>query len=314
MNDTDTNPHIPVLLEDTVSGLAVKKSGIYLDCTIGFCGHSSRIFEKLNDKGKLIGIDFDPYALEYSRSKLSEYGDNFELHLSNYKNIKSILHKSDIEFIDGILFDLGISSYQVDSGYKGLSYRTDSKLDMNMDGEGYNLKEYLHSSTKEEIADTIYNYGEERGSRKIASSIKKYASSNNMSTNFDLVQAVEDVVPKRFLNKTLSRVFQSMRIKINNELHHIYTSISEAIDLLNDGGRIAVITFHSIEDRLVKNIFKSFSRGDSRFISYIDNQIEHCDKKINLINKKAISPKWEEVKTNKRCRSAKLRIAERASS
>ena len=134
---------------------------------------------------------------------------------------------------------------------------------------------------------------------------------DKMSSNQDLVQAIADVVPKRFLNKTLSRVFQSLRIKINDELYKIYTSVSDAVDLLNEGGRIAIITFHSIEDRLIKNIFKAFSRGDHSYMSDIDDNIENCSKKVKLINKKAISPKWTEVKSNKRCRSAKLRIAER---
>ena len=182
---------------------------------------------------------------------------------------------------------------------------------MNMDNDGYSLKEFLHSASEEEIADTIYEYGEERCSRKIASSIKKYVKLDKMTSTQNLVQAIEDVIPRRFLNKTLSRVFQALRIKINDELNKIYTSLLEAIDLLNNGGRIAVITFHSIEDRLIKNIFRTYSRGDSSYLLGFDDANNNSAVKLKLINKKAIAPQWSEIKLNKRSRSAKLRIAER---
>ena len=313
MDQSGHHPHEPVLLEETVSKLITKLNGTYLDCTIGFGGHSSEILKKLDKSGRLIGIDYDPYALEYSKERLKKSNKNFELFLSNYIDIKKNIASLNLEQVDGILFDLGISSYQVDSGYKGLSYRIDAPLDMQLGlDQKDNLKDFLHNSTESEIADIIYKYGEERGSRKIAKSIYSYIKKDQMETNQDLVKSIQQVVPKRFLNKTLSRVFQSFRIKVNNELENIVYSVIDAIHLLKPKGRLAVITFHSIEDRLVKNIFKDFSKGGDSIIKSMGfNFPQQCEKIIKLITKKPISPSWEQIKKNKRSRSAKLRVAEK---
>ena len=312
MGDSNHHPHKPVLLEETVSQLITELNGTYLDCTIGFAGHSSEILKKLDKNGKLIGIDYDPYALEYSKERLSKSNRNFELFLSNYTDIKEIA-SSESKQIDGILFDLGISSYQVDSGYKGLSYKTDAPLDMQLGlDQNNNLKDLLHNSTESEIADIIYEYGEERGSRRIAKSIFNYIKKNKMKTNQDLVKSIEDIVPERYLNKTLSRVFQSFRIKVNNELENIVQSIIDAIHLLKPKGRLAVISFHSLEDRLVKNIFKDFARGGDSIIESMGYDFpQECKKIVKILTKKPISPKWEEIKKNKRSRSAKLRVIEK---
>ena len=312
MGDSNHHPHKPVLLEETVSQLITELNGTYLDCTIGFAGHSSEILKKLDKNGKLIGIDYDPYALEYSKERLSKSNRNFELFLSNYTDIKEIA-SSESKQIDGILFDLGISSYQVDSGYKGLSYKTDAPLDMQLGlDQNNNLKDLLHNSTESEIADIIYEYGEERGSRRIAKSIFNYIKKNKMKTNQDLVKSIEDIVPERYLNKTLSRVFQSFRIKVNNELENIVQSIIDAIHLLKPKGRLAVISFHSLEDRLVKNIFKDFARGGDSIIESMGYDFpQECKKIVKILTKKPISPNWEEIKKNKRSRSAKLRVIEK---
>ena len=190
MNKVDQHPHKPVLLEETVSRLICNQDGVYLDCTIGFGGHSSKILDKLSKKGMLIGIDYDPYALEYSEKRLSKKKKNFKLFSSNYNNIKKIVDSLNINYLDGILFDLGISSYQVDSGYKGLSYKSNSSLDMRMDENGQNLKDFLDNSGEKEIADVIYRYGEERGSRKISKSIHDYKKKNKMNMNIDLATVV----------------------------------------------------------------------------------------------------------------------------
>ena len=313
MDRATHHPHEPVLLEETVSQLITKLNGTYVDCTVGFGGHSSEILKKIDKSGKLIGIDYDPYALEYSKKRLSDSNKNFELFLSNYNELKKNLSSLNIEQVDGILFDLGISSYQVDSGYKGLSYRIDSPLDMQLGLKGNdNLEDLLHNSTEEEIANIIYKYGEERASRKIAKSIFNYIKKNKMKTNQDLVKSIEDVIPKRFLNKTLSRVFQSFRIKVNNELDNIIQSVIDAIYLLKSDGRLAVITFHSLEDRLIKNIFKDFSKDKNSSSNSTEyNFSQECQRIIRLITKKPISPNWEQIKRNKRCRSAKLRIVEK---
>jgi len=313
MSNQKPHPHEPVLLEETVSTLVTKKNGIYLDCTVGFGGHSSKILEYIDDDGFLYGIDYDPYALEYSEKRLKKRKKTFELFLSNYIDLKSLLLKKEIKAVDGILFDLGISSYQVDSGYKGMSYRINSPLDMQFDSASkVDVENFLKNSSESKIADTIYFNSEEGNSRKIAKSISIYTKKNKMKTTLDLVNAVKEVTPDRYLNKTLSRVFQSLRIAVNNEFSNILNAIIESIYLLKPNGRLAVITFHSIEDRIVKNIFKTFARGDKKYLNSIGYNISYdCKKVIKILTKKPIAPKIEEIKLNKRSRSAKLRVVER---
>jgi len=313
MNNRDQHPHKPVLLEETVSALVTDKSGIYIDCTIGFSGHSFAILQKINKKGKLFGIDYDPYALEYSKNRLSELDRTYELFLSNYTEFRSLIKTKNIKEVNGILFDLGISSYQVDSGYKGLSYRIDSQLDMRLDpNSNKSINEILNNLDDNELANLIYNNSEEKNSRKIAKSINIKYSNDALKTNLDLVEAIQMVTPKRFLNKTLSRVFQAFRIVINNEFENIFKSVVDAIEVLKPGGRLAVITFHSIEDRLIKNIFKSFARGDKSYLQNIGyNLTIKCEKSIKILTKKPISPNRDEILANKRSRSAKLRIIEK---
>ena len=313
MNNRDQHPHEPVLLEETVSALVTDKSGIYIDCTIGFSGHSFAILQKINKRGKLFGIDYDPYALEYSKNRLSELDRTYELFLSNYTEFRSLIKTKNIKEVNGILFDLGISSYQVDSGYKGLSYRIDSQLDMRLDpNSNKSINEILNNLDDNELANLIYNNSEEKNSRKIAKSINIKYSNDALKTNLDLVEAIQMVTPKRFLNKTLSRVFQAFRIVINNEFENIFKSVVDAIEVLKPGGRLAVITFHSIEDRLIKNIFKSFARGDKSYLQNIGyNLTIKCEKSIKILTKKPISPNRDEILANKRSRSAKLRIIEK---
>ncbi len=313
MENRNQHPHRPVLLEETVSALITDKSGTYVDCTIGFAGHSSKILQQINNDGKLFGIDYDPYALKYSRDRLSELNKSYELFLASYTELKELLKNENIKEVSGILFDLGISSYQVDSGYKGLSYRVDGPLDMILDpNSDRNINDILKTLNDKELANLIYNNSEEKNSRKIAKSIKEKFKKNTLKTNSDLVAAIEEVTPKRFLNKTLSRVFQAFRIEINNEFNNIYQSIVDAIHILKPGGRLAVITFHSIEDRLVKNIFRSFARGNKSYLENIGYTLSiECKKNIKILTKKPIRPSRDEVIRNKRSRSAKLRVVER---
>ena len=313
MENRNQHPHRPVLLEETVSALITDKSGTYVDCTIGFAGHSSKILQQINNDGKLFGIDYDPYALKYSRDRLSELNKSYELFLASYTELKELLKNENIKEVSGILFDLGISSYQVDSGYKGLSYRVDGPLDMILDpNSDRNINDILKTLNDKELADLIYNNSEEKNSRKIAKSINEKFKKNTLKTNSDLVAAIEEVTPKRFLNKTLSRVFQAFRIEINNEFNNIYQSIVDAIHILKPGGRLAVITFHSIEDRLVKNIFRSFARGNKSYLENIGYTLSiECKKNIKILTKKPIRPSRDEVIRNKRSRSAKLRVVER---
>ena len=313
MKSRNQHPHEPVLLEETVSALVTDKNGIYIDCTVGFGGHAFAILQKISKNGKLFGIDYDPYALEYSKKRLSELNRSYELFLSNYTELKNLLRTRNIDKVNGILFDLGISSYQVDSGYKGLSYRVNSPLDMKLDpNSNKNINDILENFNDEELANLIYNNSEEKNSRKIAKSINIKYKNNNLKTNSDLVEAIHEVTPKRFLNKTLSRVFQAFRIAVNNEFENIYKSVVQAIKLLKPGGRLVIITFHSIEDRLVKNIFKSFARGDESYLENIGYNLSiKCEKIIKIVTKKPIRPNRDEILSNKRSRSAKLRIIER---
>ena len=313
MENRNQHPHEPVLLEETVSALITDKSGIYVDCTVGFAGHSSKILQQLNNDGKLFGIDYDPYALKYSKDRLSELNKSFELFLANYTDLKKLLKNENIKRVSGILFDLGISSYQVDSGYKGLSYRVDAPLDMSLDpNSNKNINDLLKELNDDELANLIYGNSEEKNSRKIAKSIQRRFKENMLKTNSDLVAAIEEVTPKRFLNKTLSRVFQAFRIEVNNEFNNIYETIIDAINILSPGGRLAVITFHSIEDRLVKNIFRSFARGNKSYLENMGYKISlECKKNIKILTKKPIMPNRDEILNNRRSRSAKLRVVER---
>ena len=313
MSESNRHPHIPVLLEETISKIVKDKSGTYVDCTVGFGGHSFEILSLINSNGMLFGIDYDPYALKYSKERLSKLQKPFELLLSNYTGIKEILKEKNVRKVNGILFDLGISSYQVDSGYKGISYRVDSVLDMRLDPNSKkNIKKIIKDSSHEELANMIYYNSEEKNSRKIAKSIKARDDKNQMKTNSDLVEAIEAVTPKRFLNKTLSRVFQAFRIELNNEFNNIYKATIDAISLLSPGGRLAIITFHSLEDRLVKNIFRSYARGDGRYLEKMGYEVsDKLEKEIKILTKKPIMPRHSEILNNKRARSAKLRVVER---
>ena len=313
MSNSDQHPHVPILLEEVVSKIITRRNGVYIDCTVGFGGHSFSILKEIDSNGMLFGIDYDPYALKYTENRLSGLNKSFDLILSNYVKLKEICKSKQITNVDGILFDLGISSYQVDSGYKGISYRKDGELSMRLDPNcDKDAKQILYNYTEEELADMIYYNSEEKNSRKIAKSIKAKISQNQIQTNLDLVEAVREVTPMRFLNKSLSRVFQALRIEVNNEFENIYKSIISAINILRPGGRLAVITFHSIEDRIIKNIFRSYARGDSSYIDRMGFQAKkNITKEIKILTKKPVTPSRDEIKHNKRARSAKLRIVER---
>ena len=313
MSNADQHPHVPILLEEVVSKIITRSDGVYIDCTVGFGGHSSSILKEIDSNGMLFGIDYDPYALKYTQNRLSDLNKSFELIRSNYVNLKELCKSKNIKNVDGILFDLGISSYQVDSGYKGISYRKDGKLSMRLDPNcNRDAKKILHDYDEEELANMIDYNSEVKNSRKIAKSIKIKISQNQIETNLDLVEAIKEVTPIRFLNKTLSRVFQALRIEVNNEFENIYKSIISAISMLRPGGRLAVISFHSIEDRIIKNVFRSYARGNSSYIDRMGFQVEkNITKKVKILTKKPVVPSRDEIAYNKRARSAKLRIVER---
>ena len=303
--------HQSVLLKETVDNVIMNKSGIYIDGTVGFGGHAEAILSKLNSKGKLIGIDLDPYALEYTKKKLSKFPKkSYSLYKGNFSEFPSMIQKMEISKIDGLVVDLGISSYQIDSGHRGFSYMHNGSLDMRFNSDnGISAKTFLNGIDEKKLAKIIKKFGEEKKYNKIAQSIVKYCNKGKMNTTFDLKEAIKDVTNQKYLNKTLSRVFQSIRMKINNEIENLNLLLINSLKHIVKGGRIAIITFHSIEDSIVKNFFKENSISclcPPTFPICICNHRP----KLKIIHRKGIKPSKEELKGNARSRSAKLRIAE----
>ena len=306
-----TIPHLPVLLKETIVQLLTNPDGIYLDGTVGFGGHSEALLKKLSKHGQLIGIDLDPYALEYTENRLSTLQKSYSLHNGNYREYPLLLQSLDVDKLTGIIFDLGSSSSQLNTGYRGFSFQTDAPLDMRFNpGSGMTAAEFLQSAGKEEISEVIEVYGEERYHRKIARRITQAAEAGNMNSSFDLKLAVSKCVHSRFLTKSLARVFQAVRIKINDELESLKEALANSIEYLEVGGRIAVISFHSIEDRIVKQFFKNNSLT---CICPRDFPVCTCNTVplLNVLTRKAVAPGKVEVERNYRSRSAKLRVAER---
>jgi 16S rRNA (cytosine1402-N4)-methyltransferase len=298
-------------LKETISQLITDTDGIYLDGTVGYGGHASAILKKLTKNGKLLGIDLDPYALEYTQKCLLATQTSYSLHQGNFREYPNLLQELGIKKLTGILFDLGSSSSQINTVHRGFSFQYDAPLDMRFNPEsGITAYEYLNTSDADEIGSTIYQYGEERYYRKIARNICKAAKQGNLNTTFDLKQTVENAVNPRFLTKSLARVFQAIRIKINDELSAVQEALIDSSKWLKSGGRIAVISFHSLEDRIVKRFFVNSS------ISCVcprEYPICKCDTvpTFKVLTKKAIFPEDSEIQNNSRSRSAKLRVAER---
>jgi len=303
--------HKSVLLKETVDNLVMNKDGIYIDGTIGFAGHAVNILSKLTEKGELIGIDLDSYALKCSKNNLSKFPKkSYSLYKGNFSEFPKIISKKGISKVDGIVVDLGISSYQIDSGHRGFSYMNNGKLDMRFDTKnGISAKDLLNNIDEKELGFIIKNFGEEKRYHKIAQNIVKYSKEGKMNTTFDLKEAIKEVTNPRYLNKTLSRVFQSIRIKVNDEIQNLNLFLENTLNYLKKGGRLAIITFHSIEDSLVKNFFKANSISCVCPPSFPICNCNH-KAKIKIIHRKGINPSSIEILNNSRSRSAKLRIAE----
>ncbi len=305
------NKHIPVLLNESIDGLNIKSSGIYVDLTLGRAGHSSVILSKLTS-GKLIGVDQDEEAIEESRTILSKISSNFVLIHSNFKNIKDILSSLNIGGVDGILMDLGVSSPQFDEAERGFSYRSDAPLDMRMD-RSQNLTAYdiVNNYSENDLFRIIKDYGEEKYAYSIAKNIVKARSTKPIKTTFELVDIIKMSKPMKELKKVghpAKQVFQALRIETNDELNVLRETLISASEVLNSKGRLAVITFHSLEDKIVKSFFKSLAIKEGNRYDLPDNN-EEC--LYNLITTKAIKPSEEELINNHRSASAKLRIIER---
>lgn len=305
--------HIPVMLNETINSLNIKSDGIYVDCTLGGAGHSSIIAEKLTS-GKLIGIDRDVNAIEAASKKLSKYDGKFILCHSNFSNIRNVLKECNIDRVDGVLLDLGVSSHQLDEAKRGFSYMQDAPLDMRMDNESsLNAKIIVNNYSENELRNIIFKYGEEKWASRIAEFIIKERKSNIISTTFELVEIIKKAIPasaRRDGPHPAKRTFQAIRIAVNDELSEISNAIPEIIDLLNINGRLSIITFHSLEDRIVKNAFRI---AENPCTCPPDFPQCICNKKpqVKIITRKPIIPSEYEIENNPRSRSAKLRVVEK---
>lgn len=304
--------HYSVLLKESIDGLNIKDGGTYVDCTLGYAGHSKVILEK-NKKGKLFAFDEDENAVKYSKEALSSIGDNFTIFKENFSNLKETLEKENILKVDGFLFDLGFSSPQIDDAKRGFSFKLNAPLDMRMDTQNsLTAKDVVNTYSLEKLTEIFFKFAEEKYSKVIASAICKERKNKEIVTTFELVDIIQKAVGASYFynNHPEREIFQAIRIEVNNELSVIEKALPDAIDMLNKGGRICVITFHSLEDRLVKQIFKKYSEVDDILKGMIDIPDEYKPK-IKIINKKPILPTDEEINENSRSHSAKLRIVER---
>ena len=301
--------HYSVLLNESIEGLNIKPDGIYVDCTLGYGGHSEQILKRL-DKGFLYSFDQDEEAIKYSQERLSKVGNNFQIIYSNFENLKEKLEEEGITKVDGILFDLGFSSPQIDDASRGFSFMKDAKLDMRMDKNQKLDAYYVVNNYKEdELTEIFYKYAEEKFSRSIAKNIVK---NRPISSTLELVDVIKASVPVKYqLTRHPERpIFQAIRIEVNQELKVLENVLPQAIDLLNVGGRISVITFHSLEDRIVKQTFKKMSEVND-LVKGLPVIPDEFKPKIALINKKPILPSEKEMEENSRSKSSKLRIIER---
>lgn len=304
--------HIPVLLKDVIDGLDIKSDGLYLDFTVGRGGHSSKILEKLTT-GRLIAFDQDIDAISQSDINLSKVGKNYELVHTNFVNFKEVLIDKNIDYVDGILMDLGVSSPQFDQKDRGFSYREDARLDMRMDrSQSLTAHEIVNTYSLEQLNKIFQEYGDERFSYSIAKNIIKAREKGLINTTFELVEIIKGSKPMKVLKKEghpAKQVFQALRIAVNDEINVLIKALKEAIEVLRPhGGRLAVITFHSGEDRIVKNIFKSLTVVEG---NRYDGPLMEKEPDYRLINRKPIIANEEELALNPRSKSAKLRIIER---
>lgn len=303
--------HYSVMLNECIDGLNINPDGLYVDCTAGGGGHSFAIASKLSEKGKLIAIDRDSDAIEAVTERLAPYSDRVEIVKNNFSNLKEILNGRQA---DGVLIDLGISSHQIDVAERGFSYNADAPLDMRMNRDDpISAYDIVNTYSEEDLANVIFRYGEEKFSRRIASRIVAKRSIAPIQTTLELVKIITDAIPPKLREKGSSpakRTFQAIRIEVNGELEIIAPTVKDIADCLKPGGRMAIITFHSLEDRTVKQTMSELGKG---CVCPPDFPVCVCGKKpiIKLMSKKPILPSSKELEENKRSHSAKLRVAEK---
>lgn len=304
--------HVSVLLNESISSLNLKENSIIVDATLGYGGHSSNILDRIN-KGYLFAFDQDSEAIRHSTSRLSMIGTNFTIIKSNFVYMKEKLLELGVKEVDGILFDLGVSSPQLDEEERGFSYHNDARLDMRMDREQkLSAYEVVNEYSKEELSRIFYKYGEDKFANNIAKKICEAREVKPIETTLELVEIIKTAVPMKFRKDKhpARQIFQAIRIEVNHELDVIEPAIEQALSLLKVGGRVAVITFHSLEDRLVKNIFKEKCKIDDK-VKGMPNIPDEYLPDFKLVVNKAIVPSDEEIEKNPRARSSKLRVIER---
>ena len=305
--------HVSVLLNECLEGLNIKENGIYVDGTLGGAGHSSEILKRLSNEGRLIGIDQDTDALKAAKERLKDYFNVTFVH-SNFSNIENVLNNLNIDGVDGILMDLGVSSYQLDEGERGFSYMKDAPLDMRMNRENdFSAYNVVNEYSEEDLYRIIRDYGEEKFAKRIASFIVENRQEKNIETTLELVEIIKNAIPAKARREgphPAKRTFQAIRIEVNSELSILNKTIEDGVEKLNKGGRMAIITFHSLEDRIVKNKFRDLAvscRCPKEFPVCVCGE----KAKVKIISRKAIEPTKEEVEVNPRSRSAKLRVIEK---
>ena len=304
--------HTPVMLEECIENLNIKANGIYVDGTIGGAGHSKEIIKKIGEKGLLIGIDRDEEALKSAKKTLEKYSNVKYVH-GNHDDIKKILNDLEIDKVDGILLDLGVSSYQLDERNRGFSYIGDNKLDMRMDKtQNLTAEIVVNTYPEQKLSDIIYEYGEERFSRQIAKNICIQRKTKKIETTKELVEIIEKSIPKSKQKNghPAKKTFQAIRIEVNNEIEPLYKTILDCIDCLKENGRLCVITFHSLEDRAVKKAMIE-AKGNCTCPSDLPYCVCGAKSLGKIITKKPIIPSVKEQEENSRSKSAKLRVFER---
>lgn len=302
--------HVPVLLHETLDGLNIKPNGIYVDCTIGGAGHSLEIAKRLSNNGRLIGLDRDPDAISVATDRLNGY--NATILQRNYSQIKEALEYLNIDSVDGILMDLGVSSHQLDTAERGFSYHYDAPLDMRMSQSGMSAFDVVNQYSYEQLSKILFEFGEEKFSNKIASNIVKTREFQPIETTLQLAEIVKNSIPAKFKREKnpCKKTFQAIRMEVNGELEHLSIGLDDAFSSLKSGGRLAIITFHSLEDRLVKQRFASLCKGCTCPPDFPQCV---CGKKPlgKLVNRKPIEAQPSELEQNNRSRSAKLRVIEK---
>lgn len=306
--------HVSVLLDECIDNLNIKPDGVYVDCTMGGAGHSKEIVKRLSKDGLFIGFDQDINAINTAKERLSEYSDRVKFVHSNFQNLKNELEKIGVYKVDGVLADLGVSSHQLDEADRGFSYMQDAPLDMRMDIRcSFSAYDVVNTYSEAELSKIIKDYGEDNWAKRIAKFIVEGRKEKNIETTGELVEIIKKAIPKKARidgPHPAKRTFQAIRIEVNNELGVITEMIDDAASIMNEGGRICIITFHSLEDRIIKNAFRDLAT-DCICPPHIP--ICQCDKEalVKVITRKPILPTDKEIEENPRSRSAKLRVAER---